>query len=81
MYGEWKRFKGQAQKWFLLEFQGSEAEVNLEVDHQEFDAWRWEALEAMPDLVVDFKRGVYQEVVREFAPQIKQLQGDLVSGA
>ena len=34
----------------------------------EFDAWRWERLEALPDLVVPFKRRVYQEVVAAFAP-------------
>ena len=37
----------------------------------EFDAWRWERLEALPDLVVPFKRAVYEKVVAQFAPLAK----------
>jgi putative (di)nucleoside polyphosphate hydrolase len=33
----------------------------------EFDAWRWEALDRTPALIVDFKRPVYHEVVKLFA--------------
>lgn len=43
-------------------------QVNLEVEHQEFVEWRWESLDAMPSLVVDFKRPVYEAVVAEFGP-------------
>jgi putative (di)nucleoside polyphosphate hydrolase len=34
----------------------------------EFAAWRWEPLQNVPDLVVPFKRAVYDRVVREFLP-------------
>ena len=35
--------------------------------HQsEFTAWRWEKLERLPELIVPFKRGVYEEVVAAF---------------
>ena len=37
----------------------------------EFDAWRWERFEALPDLVVPFKREVYVKVVALFAPLAK----------
>ncbi|MEA2858124.1 MAG: putative (di)nucleoside polyphosphate hydrolase, partial [Methylobacteriaceae bacterium] len=33
----------------------------------EFDAWRWEPMERLPDLIIPFKREVYQKVVTEFA--------------
>jgi putative (di)nucleoside polyphosphate hydrolase len=33
----------------------------------EFDAWRWERLDRVADLVVPFRRGVYRDVARQFA--------------
>ena len=33
----------------------------------EFDAWRWERLDRVADLVVPFRREVYLAVAREFA--------------
>jgi putative (di)nucleoside polyphosphate hydrolase len=33
----------------------------------EFVEWRWEELQRLPDLVVPFKRGVYERVVAEFS--------------
>ena len=62
---------GQAQRWFAFRFEGDEAEINVLAPpggyKPEFDAWRWEALDRTPALIVDFKRPVYQEVVKLFA--------------
>ena len=72
--GRWRgRYRGQTQKWFLLRFEGEDSEIDIERPGggghtPEFDAWRWERLEALPDLVVPFKRRVYEEVVAIFAP-------------
>ena len=68
----WKgRFLGQAQRWFAFRFEGEDAEINVLAPpggHEpEFDAWRWEALDRTPALIVDFKRPVYHEVVKLFA--------------
>jgi putative (di)nucleoside polyphosphate hydrolase len=68
----WKgRFRGQAQKWFAMRFTGDEDEINVthpEGGHEpEFAAWRWEPMRNLPDLVVPFKRPVYERVVTEFA--------------
>ncbi len=72
----WKgKYRGQKQKWFALRFTGSEGEINVEDPDgghaQEFAAWRWEPLQNVPDLVVPFKRAVYDRVVREFLPLTK----------
>lgn len=66
-------YRGQTQKWFLLRFEGDESEIDIEhpahgVEPPEFDAWRWERFERVPDLVVPFKRHVYEQVVALFAP-------------
>ncbi len=67
------RYRGQTQKWFLMRFQGEDSEIDIAHPGggghtPEFDAWRWERLEALPDLVVPFKRRVYEAVVAAFAP-------------
>lgn len=65
------RYCGQKQKWFALRFDGDDSEIDIAGpgggNHPpEFEAWRWERLERTPDLVVPFKRGVYQAVVEQF---------------
>jgi len=70
----WKgRFQGQRQKWFALRFEGEDGEIDIDTPgggaHKpEFDAWRWERLERLPDLIIPFKRPVYERVVEVFAP-------------
>ncbi len=66
------RYRGQTQKWFALRFIGHEDEINVVApgggQHRpEFIDWRWERLENLPDLIVPFKRGVYERVVSAFA--------------
>ena len=67
----WKgRYKGQKQKWFAVEFSGSDDEIMLDQGpagtHPEFDAWRWAPLPEIVDLIVPFKREVYSNVIAEF---------------
>ncbi len=68
----WKgKYRGQVQYWFLGRFLGTDADIDLEAhDPPEFNAWRWVAPEALPDLIVPFKRAVYEELVAEFRPLI-----------
>ena len=64
----WKgRWRGQAQKWFALGFTGSDADIDLAAHHQEFDAWRWAPAHELPQLIVAWKRPVYEAVLKEFA--------------
>ncbi|MEJ0094809.1 MAG: RNA pyrophosphohydrolase [Methylocella sp.] len=67
----WKgRFQGQRQKWFALRFDGDESEINIETpaggQKPEFDAWRWEPIDHLVDLIIPFKRAVYEKVVQTF---------------
>jgi putative (di)nucleoside polyphosphate hydrolase len=65
------KFRGQRQKWFALRFTGDEAEIDPLVPRNdqpaEFDAWRWERLDRVADLVVPFRREVYRAVAESFA--------------
>ena len=68
----WKgRYRGQRQKWFAVRFTGKDAEINVANPgggHKaEFVNWRWEPMKNLPDLIVPFKRPVYERVVKEFA--------------
>jgi putative (di)nucleoside polyphosphate hydrolase len=68
----WKgKYRGQTQKWFALRFTGDDSEIDVDnpegAPEPEFAAWRWEPMQNVPDLVVPFKRAVYERVVREFA--------------
>ncbi|MCI0599592.1 MAG: RNA pyrophosphohydrolase [Beijerinckiaceae bacterium] len=70
------RFRGQRQKWFALRFDGDESEIDIDKpaggQRPEFDAWRWEAISRLPDLIVPFKRPVYEKVVETFGHLTKQ---------
>jgi putative (di)nucleoside polyphosphate hydrolase len=72
----WKgRYRGQTQKWYALRFTGDESEINIlepAGGHKpEFVEWRWEPMRNLPDLVIGFKRDVYQRVVDAFAHLVK----------
>jgi putative (di)nucleoside polyphosphate hydrolase len=65
------RYKGQRQKWFLMRFLGSDADIDLEADdHPEFSAWRWAPAAEVPDLIVPFKRDLYRAVLGIFQDRI-----------
>lgn len=68
----WKgKYRGQKQKWYALRFTGDESEIDIATpgggDHKpEFVEWRWEQLQNTPELIVPFKRRVYDDVVKAF---------------
>ncbi len=65
------RYGGQTQKWFAFRFEGDESEIDIAspAGHKpEFHEWRWERLERLPDLIIPFKRDVYERVVKAFRP-------------
>ena len=57
------RYRGQRQKWFALRFTGADSDINLVTREPEFAAWKWLALEALPRLIVPFKRDTYTKVI------------------
>lgn len=61
------RWRGQRQTWFLARFLGTNADVNLETEHPEFRAYKWVDPWALPQLIVAFKKRLYEEVLEEFA--------------
>ena len=61
-------YKGQKQIWYLLQLLGHDWDLNLRAtNHPEFDAWRWNDYWVPLDVVVEFKRGVYEMALTELA--------------
>lgn len=60
------RYRGQEQKWFALRFLGQDADIDIVTETPEFRAWRWAELAELPDIIVPFKRRIYQQVIAEF---------------
>jgi len=68
----WKgRYRGQRQSWFLMRFEGSDSDVNIETGHQEFRTWKWAKPMELPAMIVPFKRDLYRELLTEFAEHLK----------
>ena len=57
------RYRGQKQKWFVVKFLGNDTEINLQTDKPEFIEWRWLDIENLPNVIVDFKRKVYEQLL------------------
>jgi|TARA_B100000780_G_scaffold235023_1_gene175520 putative (di)nucleoside polyphosphate hydrolase len=59
------KYRGQKQKWFIVRFTGEESEININTKHPEFMEWKWIDMNLLPDLIVNFKRHVYKDVLVE----------------
>ncbi len=62
------RFRGQTQKWYALRFTGEDSEIDISHPggHEpEFVEWRWAHVRELPDLIVPFKRRVYERIIAE----------------
>ena len=62
----WKgKYRGQKQKWFIVRFIGEESEININTTHPEFIEWKWIDMNLLPDLIVNFKKHIYKDVLLE----------------
>lgn len=65
------RYRGQRQSWYLVRFTGTDADIDLEAHaHPEFCEWKWVDPDLLPELIVPFKREVYQAIVDGFRDRI-----------
>ncbi len=62
----WKgKYRGQKQKWFIVRFIGKESEINLKTKNPEFIEWKWIEMDDLPKVIVNFKKKVYDELLKE----------------
>lgn len=60
------RYRGQRQKWLAMRFTGDDRDIDIATDEPEFAEWKWLAMEALPRLIVPFKRDTYTKVIEAF---------------
>ncbi|MFN3548436.1 MAG: RNA pyrophosphohydrolase [Mesorhizobium sp.] len=64
------KYRGQTQRWFAFRFEGDESEIRINPPPgghtPEFDTWAWKPIDELPELIVPFKRKVYEDVIAAF---------------
>jgi len=60
------RYRGQRQKWIAMRFTGKDSDIDIKTHEPEFAEWKWLAMEALPRLIVPFKRDTYLKVIDAF---------------
>ena len=62
----WKgKFRGQKQKWFIVKFLGYDSEININTKYPEFIEWKWIEPKKLPEVIVNFKKDLYLNLLKE----------------
>ena len=62
----WKgKYRGQKQKWFITRFLGNDDEININTKHPEFIDWKWIEPKKLPEVIVNFKKKLYTDLLKE----------------
>ena len=64
------KFVGQSQKWFAMEFLGSDSDININTKNPEFSKWQWMTKNKLLDSIVPFKKRVYVNILSQFSAQL-----------
>ena len=64
------KFVGQSQKWFAMEFLGSDSDININTKNPEFSKWQWMTKNKLLDNIVPFKKRVYENILSQFSAQL-----------
>ncbi len=62
------RYRGQEQRWFLMRYLGTDAQIDIATAEPEFAAWQWLPPADLAARIVPFKRAVYASVLQQFGP-------------
>ncbi|MBC2777997.1 RNA pyrophosphohydrolase [Parasphingopyxis marina] len=67
----WKgKYRGQRQHWFLARFTGEDKDIDIATAHPEFSSWQWADPAHLPELIIAFKRTLYEDILAEFAEHL-----------
>jgi putative (di)nucleoside polyphosphate hydrolase len=60
---------GQKQVWFLLKLTGEESNIKLDTHCDiEFDDWQWVDYWHPIEMIIDFKKSIYEDMLKSLAP-------------
>lgn len=63
----WKgKYRGQTQKWVQFRLDAPDDVIDLAYQDVEFSNWRWMTGPELLDVIVPFKRPIYEAVLQEF---------------
>ncbi|MBN8828324.1 MAG: RNA pyrophosphohydrolase [Sphingobacteriia bacterium] len=68
------KYRGQKQLWFLIKFEGSDDEIDLQKEVPEFSDWKWVNVDELPEIIVPFKRKLYLEIIEEFKNILEEVK-------
>ena len=61
------QYRGQEQIWVAGQFLGSDSDIFINAHHPpEFQQWKWIGLDQIIDMIVPFKRDIYNAVINAF---------------
>jgi putative (di)nucleoside polyphosphate hydrolase len=60
------KYRGQTQKWVLVRLDAGDDVIDLAHEDVEFSDWRWMTGSELLDRIVEFKRPIYEAVLKEF---------------
>ncbi len=64
-------YRGQAQIWGAFRFKGCEDDIQIQGEHAEFNRWKWTNPGDLLSEIVDFKRPVYEQILKRFSGLIE----------
>ena len=59
------KYRGQKQKWFIMQFLGKTKEINIKTKDPEFSDWKWIEFLDLPKVAIDFKVNIYKKLREE----------------
>ena len=63
----WKgKYNGQRQKWYACEIVDDDNKINLNYHKPEFSEWKWIEPRSAIDLVIPFKKSMYEKILDTF---------------
>ena len=65
------KYKGQRHMWFLFRFLGDDSEINIKTPEPEFISWKWCSHTELVANIVDFKKELYIQVLKQFESYLK----------
>lgn len=67
------KYRGQKQKWFLMQFTKPDTDINIHQKPAEFSQWQWMSSPDILQSIIAFKRPLYQEVLTYFKDTLSEL--------
>ena len=64
------KFVGQSQKWYAMEFLGSDSDIDINTKNPEFSKWQWMTKNKLLDNIVPFKKRVYENILSQFSAKL-----------